>query len=260
MFIRRLGKSIRSQDWVAVLVELLVVMVGLVAAFQVDRWWEDRGGRLDEEMYISRLISDLEEDIPSLEYAISLAEVRLGFGDYLAEVGADPSAALDKPAYFLAAISQAAYTYTPSLASHTFEDLRSTGNLKLIRDLDVKKALRSYYGFDQSQRQFINLNLMIEFRYFELSAGIATLEQYREVQDRWFVVNAARLNELQDLHPAAAEVMAAAERLRADAELLAWLPRVRELQNDQIQANNGRLENARSLLNTLQEYAVRLND
>ena len=100
MFVRRLGKSIRNQDWFTVLVELLVVMIGLVAAFQVDRWWEDRGGRLDEEMYIARLILDLEQDIPSLEYAISLAEVRMDFGDFLADVGADPSAARDKPAYF----------------------------------------------------------------------------------------------------------------------------------------------------------------
>ena len=87
MFVRRLGQSIRDQNWFAVMVELLVVMVGLVAAFQVDRWWDARGVRLDEEMYISRLISDLEEDIPSLEYAISVAEVRLDFGDFLAKVG-----------------------------------------------------------------------------------------------------------------------------------------------------------------------------
>jgi hypothetical protein len=260
MFIRRLEQNIRGHDWYAVVVELLVIMVGLVAAFQVDRWWEARGERVDEEMYISRLISDVEDDIPSLEYAISLAEVRLGFGDFLAKVGADPSAALDKPAYFLAAISQAAYTYTPSLSSNTFEDLRSTGNLKLIRDHDVKQALQSYYKYDEGQRQFISLNLMTEFRYFELSAGIATLEQYRFVQEHWYVVNSTNLGELQDVHPEEEGVRAAAKRLRANAEFLAWLPRVRGLQIDQIQANSGRLESARSLLDTLQEYAVRIND
>ena len=260
MFVRRLGQSIRGQNWFTVTVELLVVVVGLVAAFQIDRWWEAHGVRLDEEMYISRLISDLEEDIPNLEYAISLAEVRRDFGDFLAEVGAESSAALDKPAYFLAAVSQAAFTYTPSLTSHTFEDLRSTGNLKLIRDQDVKNALRDYYGYDQSQRQYMNLNLMVEFRYFELSAGTLTFEQHRLVQDRWFVVNSARLKELQELHPAEAEVIAAAGRLGANAELLAWLPRVRQINLDQIQAHSSRLENARALMDALREYAVQLSD
>ena len=256
MFVRRVALSIRGQDWFAVIVELLVVMVGIFAAFQIDRWWEARGGRLNEETYISRLISDLvDEDIPNLESAISVAEVRLGFVDFLDEVGTDPSVALDRPAYFLAAISQAAYTYTPSLASHTFEDLRSTGNLKLIRDQDVRQALRSYYGYDQGQRQFMSLSLMIEFRYFELSAGIATYDQLSFVKDRWYVVNRANLPELQDVHPDESEVSAAAERLHASVELLAWLPWVRKLQIDQIVPNSGRLESARSLLETLQQYA-----
>jgi len=57
MLVRRLEQNIRDQDWCAVVVELLVVMIGLVEALQVDRWWEARGGHLDEEMYITRLIS-----------------------------------------------------------------------------------------------------------------------------------------------------------------------------------------------------------
>ena len=65
---------------------------------------------------------------------------------------------------------------------------------------------------------------------------------------------------LQDLHPEEEDISAAAKRLRANAEFLAWLPRVRGLQIDQIQAHSGRLENARSLLDTLQEYAVQFND
>lgn len=254
MFIRRLAQSIRRQDWFVVLMEIFVVMVGLVAAFQVDRWWEARGDRTGEEAYLSRLISEVEEDIPKLEYAIGLAEVRLGFGDLLVDVGADPSAALVQPGIFLAAVSQAAYTYTPTLSSNTFEDLRSTGNLKLIRDPDIKQALHEYYRYDESQRQFISLNLMIEFRYFELSAGIVTLEQYRFVQDRWFVVNSRNIQEVRDARPEAAGVRAAAERLSERKELLAWLPKVRGLQVEQILAHTARLENARSLLNTLRAY------
>jgi hypothetical protein len=259
MLIRNLAKRIRDQDWLIVVVELLVVMIGLVAAFQIDRWWEARGDRLDEEGYIGRLITDLEEDVPALEYAIGLAETRRGFGDFLAGVAADPQSALDQPTYFLAAVSQAAYTYTPSLASHTFEDLRSTGNLGLIRDQDIRRALRSYYGYDQAQRQFIALNLMIEFRYFELSASVITLDQYRFVQDRWFVVNSANLEELGDVRPDETGVRAAAERLSANVELLAWLPKVRGLQTDQILTNSRRLENARSLLQALQAYAASID-
>jgi hypothetical protein len=57
-----------------------------------------------------------------------------------------------------------------------------------------------------------------------------------------------------DARPEEAGVRAAAERLGKSKELLAWLPKVRGLQIDQIGAHTARLENARSLLNTLQAY------
>ena len=66
------------------------------------------------------------------------------------------------------------------------------------------------------------------------------------------------MKELQDLSLEEAEVRAVVDRLRANAAFLAWLPRVRGLQLDQIYANRGRLENARSLLGTLQGYVVGL--
>jgi hypothetical protein len=256
MFIHRFAQSIRRQDWFAVLIEILVVLVGLVTAFQVDRWWEARGDRMAEATYLSRLISDIEVDIPELEFAIRLAEVRLGFGDLLVKAGADPAAALTQPGTFLAAVSQAAYTYTPALAAHTFEDLRSTGNLKLIRDADIKHALHDYYDYDQNQRQFISLNLMIEFRYFELAADVVTPEQYQFVQDRWFVVNSKNIQEVRDARPDAAGVRAAAERLSQRRELLAWLPKVRGLQVEQIRAHSARLDRSRALLSVLQAYAT----
>ena len=40
MFLKRLADHIRRQDWFIVIIELLVVSVGLMMAFQVDRWWE----------------------------------------------------------------------------------------------------------------------------------------------------------------------------------------------------------------------------
>ena len=43
MFLRRLADHIRKQDWFIVIIELLVVVVGLMMSFQVDRWWEAMG-------------------------------------------------------------------------------------------------------------------------------------------------------------------------------------------------------------------------
>ena len=83
---------------------------------------------------MSRLIADVRSDIPVITYAIDLASLRKDMADLLMEVGENPRAASRKPVLFLAAVQQAAFTYSPNLASHTFEDMRSTGNLRLLRN------------------------------------------------------------------------------------------------------------------------------
>ena len=48
MIIKRMARFIRQHDWSAVIVEIIVVIVGLMLAFQLDRWWEQRGERAQE--------------------------------------------------------------------------------------------------------------------------------------------------------------------------------------------------------------------
>ena len=103
---------------------------------------------------MARLIIDIEADIVTLKYATRIASLRLGFANLLVDVVRDPAAAEEKPAQFLVAVGQSSYTYTPSLTSHTFEVLRSTGDFALILDQDIKNVLFDYYGFDEGQRQF----------------------------------------------------------------------------------------------------------
>jgi hypothetical protein len=256
MLIRNLGKSIRNQDWFAVLVEVLVVMVGLFIAFQLDRWWEQRGDRLQEQIYIQRLASEVQTDIETISYAINLAKIRKDFADLLMEAGHNPAAAMEKPVQFLAAVVQAPYTFTPSLVAHTFEDLRSTGNMSLIRSSEVKAALYDYYGFDEAQRQFIALQQMIEFGHFELTTGVLSNEQYLFVQDRWFVVTPETLHELESETVNREQVRQAVQRLQERPEALAWLQRVRGVQQELILMNEYRLRRAEALVETLNAYTT----
>ena len=105
MILHSIAKSISKQDWSVVFIELLVVIIGLVLAFQIGRWWEERDDRAHEQEYITRLITEVEDDMGQINHAIELAEVRQGFGDLLIEVMADPVVAEQQPAMFLAAVA-----------------------------------------------------------------------------------------------------------------------------------------------------------
>ncbi len=258
MILNLIANSVRKQNWSVVFIEMLVVIIGLVLAFQVDRWWEERDDRAREQEYISRLIIEVEEDIGLISHAVELAEVRQGFGDFLIEVMADPVVAEQQPAMFLAAVAQAAFTYTPSLISHAFEDLHSTGSMGLIRSTEIKSALYDYYGFHDSQSQYIQLNLNIEMRYFELAAEVLKADQYQWVQDRWFVVTKDDLEEVRQAQPSLEALPGAIERFIGNSALLAWVPRTRGIQREQILMHGVLLSRAEDLLVSLQSYAVQL--
>ena len=259
MILRSIAKSIRKQDWSVLFLELVVVVVGLMLAFQLDRWWEGQADRSHERDYINRLITEVQDDVEQISFAMELAEVRQGFGDLLIEAAADPLVAERQPAMFLVAVAQAPFTYTPSLTSHAFEELRSTGGMGLIRSTEIKSALYDYYGFHASQSQFLRLNLNIEMRYFELAAEVLTADQYEWVQDQWFVVNNDNIEEVSQAEPDPEALPGAIDRFLGNQALLAWLPRTRGVQREQILINRALLERADRLLASLQDYSIAIS-
>lgn len=260
MLLQRLTRHIRRQNWIGVLLDLLVVVVGIVVAFQIDRWREARAERALEVTYVRRLIGDVEADIPNIRDSLLLAEQRMGYADLLIAAVRDPAAATAEPARFLIAVNSAAFTNVPALASYTFEDLRSTGNLALIRNPQIRQSLYDYYGFDQESRQWTQLALAGEQHYFTLVAGVADHDQERWVLDRTGDVAHAELEQLWKARLDPQPILAAVERLRSRKAAVDWLPNLRTAQSDSIYENKRRLALAESLLQELREYASRIGD
>ena len=260
MILKRIATGFRQQDWFTVVVELLVVVIGLLLAFQVDRWREFREDRELEATYIDRLIRDVDYSIPDIEYAIELQSLRRDFVELLMNVSVDPLAANEYPVVFMCAVLQSSYTYSPTLTAHTFDDLRSTGNMSLILDQNVKDALFDYYGFDSGQWQYRPLQIAQEFRHFELSSGVLNHEQSRYVQNNWYVVNPQKMDEIRAETYDLDEIQSIVERFRSRPDLIDWLSNVHELQVDQIDTNNRRLEFALQAKKALTDYAAEIEN
>jgi hypothetical protein len=257
MLTTRLAQRLRSQDWFAVAVELGVVVVGILVAFQIDRWREIRENRALEATYIRRLTADIEADVPRASLAIGLAVQRRQFAELLMDVARDPHAATTQPARFLVAIESAAFTFTPAIGTQTIDDLRSTGNLRLIRDESLLRAIHAYYGFDQQQRQWLPLNLASEQHYFELVAGVVDHEQARWIVERFGIgVTPDDEPQLAGMRLDHDGVLAAATRLRERQGAVDWLPQLRAIQIEHEEASRRRHELAESLLAQLRAYGV----
>ncbi len=255
----RIVRRIREHDWFGVSVELVVVVLGILIAFQVDRWREARNERSLEHSYVQRLVADVELDIPRIENSRDLAEHRRDLAELLIASVNDPAPVLADPAGFLYAVEAAAFTNAPALARHTYDDLRATGHLRLIRNDAVKQALYAYHDYDESERQWHQLSLLGEQHYFELVAGVTDAAQSRWLAET--IGNAAsddRKRRLREERLDPAPVLAALDRLKAREAAVDWLPQLRTLQEDQLGANAHRLDHARNLLAALREHAATL--
>ena len=255
MILRSLLYKLRGHDWFTVLAEVFLLAVGLVVAFQVDRWWEQRADREKEQAYILRLVDNIEADIPHLRQLIEIQSLRLNYVNLLMEAAENPNSASERPGEFLAAIIGASYTNYPTLRSYSFEDLRSTGNMALIRSPEVKEALYGYYDYGRHQAYFYTLFLSNEFRYWELAAGVLSPAQAQWLQNNRIFALPANVTQLVETPQDMGEVMATAERLVAKHDLVNWLPQIREMQIYLIFSLERQVGQAEEALDLLMDYA-----
>lgn len=74
MLIRRFTEHLRDQNWFAVALDFLVVVVGIFVGLQVSDWNQARLDRLEADYHLSFLRSELSEEISAAEAEIEQSE------------------------------------------------------------------------------------------------------------------------------------------------------------------------------------------
>lgn len=181
MLIRKLSEAIRKQDWFAVVVETLVVVVGIFLALQVDAWNQWREDRELEQRYLERLQAEIARDIESIEFGLELAWTRHDMGRMLEAALDDPSVARDNPAEFVTAIERAGWTFLPPINDSTFEEIKFSGNLGIILNEELRQSIAAYYKLIERNHQWSYMREAGQIAYTETSIGILTTEQHRKI-------------------------------------------------------------------------------
>lgn len=138
-------------DWKRPLGELAIVVAGVLIALTVDEWRDDLFERTVEQSYLESLATDLRTDLAQIDTAVAWttrhqreAEAVLGF---LRE-----SRPLE-PDTLLLSVAVAGWQDPPTFTTYTIDDLRSTGNLRVLRNHELRRVLADYYrSLQQYQR------------------------------------------------------------------------------------------------------------
>lgn len=132
MILKRLKQAILEQNWFAVGLEVVIVVLGVVIGFQITAWANRQADLSTERSYLNQIRQDVEE---TRNHATAvggfLAESELAAG-HLFDSFRSIEPLSDDSIQILISKSLAYYPVYPVLG--TIEALMSTGDLSLIRD------------------------------------------------------------------------------------------------------------------------------
>ena len=147
MLLRRVSKHVKEQNWFAVGIDLVIVVVGVFIGIQVANWNDAQADKRLGRYYVERLKEDLEGD---LQTSTSLFE----YYDQVLEsvVAADRLLSTDGPdakAVVVAAYRASEFNNNPT-NSATWDQIVSSGHIGLLPSVAVERGLSEYYKYQAS--------------------------------------------------------------------------------------------------------------
>ena len=138
----RLSEAVREQNWFAVVLEVVIVIVGVVIGFQVTAWGQNHADRAKEQTYLRQLVEDLRESerlVAQTDRSLR-ATTRATYMLHRSFYEPIPP----PPDSILRWITLADYARTVRPVMGTTTALISTGDMNLIRNGDLRTAITAY--------------------------------------------------------------------------------------------------------------------
>lgn len=154
--------------------EIVLVVIGILIALQINNWNEQRKQSNLEVSYYENLYGDIREDSLEIDFKLKNAHsnikklnnvLRFIANDY--DIGTThidpvewPRGHFHKDTLALVySVSQAGFVQFVDILENTIEDLRSTGSIKILKNKILKERLIRYYNRNRTRVTW-NLSLL----------------------------------------------------------------------------------------------------
>ena len=146
MILRRFTKHVTDQNWFAVGLDVIVVVVGIFLGMQVTEWNEERKDRGDEIEYLQRIKVDIKIDLESYQYGHGLTIERIEQIQLIQKIITNPELSSDSPGKFISSIERSTWASSLPVEAKAWVELVSSGLTLLIDDVDIRNGLFEYYS------------------------------------------------------------------------------------------------------------------
>ena len=150
MLFRRISEHVRSQNWIAVFLDLTIVIVGIFIGLQVNDWNEARQDIKREAVILERLRDEFGEIRGEAETATD--EHIDNVASLIVVLESTAAGAVTDEERFLDGLKNALKFSPSARRSAIWVDIVSSGQTTLLRDPELRSALSRYDELHQGAR------------------------------------------------------------------------------------------------------------
>jgi hypothetical protein len=154
VLLRRVTKHLKAQDWFAVFVDFVIVVVGVFVGLQVQDWNDSRKERVEENILMDRLLVETQSLLDAHERELASFRLRAAV-----LIGVTPVLFSQAPSRAITAqecrfISGSHVYRRPSDEIPVHDEMLATGRFDLLQNAKLKDHLREYLLLRERSRAY----------------------------------------------------------------------------------------------------------
>ena len=176
MILRRITEHVKEQNWTAVALDFVIVVVGVFIGIQVANWNEVRGDRARAELILEDIAADLKADLTEIDNTARAASIRFSVSETIlnhsigwtapssisiSEINGEAisfeAPSIDRDWKASEAVRNSVRFTTFEIESQTYDGLDASGDIMLHEKRDLNDSLRAHYslvdGFNDIEHQ-----------------------------------------------------------------------------------------------------------
>ncbi len=154
MILRSVTKHVTDQNWFAVFLDLLIVVVGVFIGIQVSNWNEEMAGNKQAGVLLSRLYEDLNNEQKAFNSSLNYRAIVRNYGMTAIDALNGENSVNDEA--FVIGAYQVSQIGRISSYRATYSEMLSTGQINLIRSEELKSMIFGYYTEDVTNSRTLN--------------------------------------------------------------------------------------------------------
>ncbi len=147
MIFGRILKSLKSGHWQVAAIELVMIIVGVFIAFQVDQWNEDRKTAAVEILWLEAVRADLEQSLPFLQGRVAFEETVIKGMDEVIRALETGELETKNQKSFERGLQMRFVSPTPFQLIGTIQQLNADGQMNEIQDSVLRRKLIALVGY-----------------------------------------------------------------------------------------------------------------